>query len=49
VNALAITPTLTYNLPHGWFAGYCDFEWTIDWKNGGAATNPVGLQCGPMA
>jgi hypothetical protein len=46
VSALTITPTLTYNLPHGWFAGYSDFDWTFDWKNDGAATIPVGLQAG---
>jgi hypothetical protein len=48
VNALAITPTLTYNLPHGWFAGYSDFNWTFDWKDGGAATIPLGLQVGKV-
>ena len=46
VNALSLTPTLTYNLPKGWFAGYSDFEWTFDWKNGGSATIPLGLQAG---
>jgi hypothetical protein len=47
-NALAITPTLTYNLPNGWFAGYSDFNWSFDWKNGGAATIPLGLQAGKI-
>jgi hypothetical protein len=47
-NALLITPTLTYNLPHGWFAGYSDFNWTFDWQNGGAATIPLGLQAGKI-
>ncbi|MCX6914141.1 MAG: hypothetical protein NT167_13995 [Verrucomicrobia bacterium] len=46
VNALSLTPTLTYNLPQGWFAGYSDFEWTFDWKNGGSGTIPLGLQAG---
>ena len=48
VNALTIGPTLTYNLPHGWFAGYSDFDWTFDWANGGAATIPVGVQVGKV-
>ena len=47
-NALSITPTLTYNLPHGWFAGYGDFDWTFDWEHGGAATIPVSLQAGKI-
>ena len=47
-NALMITPTLTYNLPHGWFAGYSDFDWTFDWRHGGAATIPIGLQVGKI-
>lgn len=45
-SALTISPTLTYNLPHGWFGGFSDFDWSFDWKNGGAATIPVGLQAG---
>jgi hypothetical protein len=48
VNSLLITPTITYNLPHGWFAGYSDFEWTFDWRDGGAATIPLGLQTGKI-
>lgn len=48
VNTLSITPTLTYNLSHGWFVGYNDFDMTIDWKNGGAATIPVGPQAGKV-
>ena len=47
-NTLAITPTLTYNLPHGWFTGYSDFDWTFDWENGGAATIPLGVQVGKI-
>jgi len=47
-NALQITPTLTYNLPHGWFAGYGDFDWTFDWQHGGAATIPISLQAGKI-
>jgi hypothetical protein len=47
-NALLITPTLTYNLPHGWFAGYSDFDRTCDWQNGGDATIPLGLQAGKI-
>jgi hypothetical protein len=48
VNSLLITPTITYNLPHGWFAGYSDFDWTFDWQNGGAATIPLGVQAGKI-
>jgi hypothetical protein len=48
VNALSLTPTLTYNLPQGWFAGYSDFEWTFDWKSSGSATIPLGLQVGKI-
>jgi hypothetical protein len=46
VNELAITPTLTFNLEKGWFAGLSDYDWTFDWKDGGAATFPIGLQIG---
>lgn len=35
-SALGISPTLTYNLPHGWFAGFSDFDMTFDWRKGGA-------------
>jgi hypothetical protein len=48
VNALSITPTLTYNLPHGWFAGYSDFDWSFNWKEGGTATIPLGVQVGKV-
>ena len=48
VNYLIVTPTLTYNLPAGWFAGYSDFDWTFDWKDGGAATIPMGVQVGKV-
>ena len=47
VNTLFITPTITYNLPHGWFAGYSDFDWTFDWEQGGAAI-PLGVQAGKI-
>jgi hypothetical protein len=46
VNNLIITPTLTYNLPDGWFAGLSDFNWTFDWRNDGAATVLLGGQVG---
>jgi len=46
VNSLIITPTLTYTLEKGWFAGLSDFNWTFDWKNDGAATVLMGLQVG---
>jgi len=45
-NALDITPTLTWNLPGNWFAGYSDFDFVFDWENGGRATIPVGAQAG---
>jgi len=48
VNALTVSPTLTYNFPGGWFAGYSDFAMQFDWENGGAATVPVGLQVGKV-
>ena len=48
VNSLIITPSLTYNLPKGWFAGYPDFDWTFNWEDHGAATIPVGLQVGKV-
>ncbi len=48
VNNLIVTPSLTYNLPEGWFAGYSDFNWVFDWKDHGAATFPVGLQVGKV-
>ena len=46
VNNLIITPTLTYTLEKGWFAGLSDFNWTFDWKDDGAATLLLGLQVG---
>ena len=46
VNNLIIVPTLTYNLPDGWFAGLSDFNVTFNWNDGGAATIPVGPQVG---
>ena len=46
VNNLIITPTLTYTLEKGWFAGLSDFNWTFDWKDDGAATMLLGLQVG---
>ena len=45
-NALSITPTLTWNLPDNWFAGYSDFNFVFDWENNGRATIPVGAQVG---
>ena len=46
VNNLIITPTLTYTLEKGWFAGLSDFNWTFDWNDDGAATLLLGLQVG---
>lgn len=42
---LEISPTLTYNLPDGWFVGLSDFDWNIDWS-AGEAVLPIGLQAG---
>lgn len=47
-NALTFAPTLTYNLPSGWFIGYSDFNWTFDWESEGAATIPLGAQVGKV-
>jgi hypothetical protein len=46
VNNLVVTPTLTYNLEDGWFAGLSDFDCVFDWKNGGDATVLLGAQVG---
>jgi hypothetical protein len=46
VNSLIITPTLTYTLEKGWFAGLSDFNWTFDWTDGGASTILLGVQAG---
>jgi len=48
VNALTVSPTLTYNFPAGWFAGFSDFVMQFNWEDGGAATIPVGLQVGKV-
>ena len=48
VNSLIVTPTLTYSLKKGWFAGLADFNWTFDWEDGGAATIPLGIQVGKI-
>lgn len=45
-NELSITPTLTWNLPENWFAGYSDFDFVFDWEDCGRATIPVGAQVG---
>ena len=48
VSSLIITPTLTYTLEKGWFAGLGDFNTTFDWKDGGAATVLLGAQVGKV-
>ena len=48
VNSLVITPSATYNLPNGWFAGMSDFNWTFNWEADGAATIPLGIQVGKV-
>jgi hypothetical protein len=48
VNALTIAPTLTYNLPDGWFVGYSDFNWSFNWEQAGGSTIPLGIQAGKI-
>jgi len=48
VNNLIITPSITYNLAGGWYAGMSDFNTSFDWEDGGAATIPLGLQVGKV-
>lgn len=48
VNTLIITPTATLTFAGGWFAGYSDFDWTIDWRNDTEVTIPLGLQGGKV-
>jgi hypothetical protein len=50
VSALAVTPTLTYTFPSGWFAGYIDYDLVFDWKASGTtiATVPLGVQGGKV-
>jgi hypothetical protein len=47
-NELTFTPSITYSLPEGWFVGYPDLDWTLDWKNDADFTFPVGLQVGKV-
>lgn len=48
VNQLIVSPTLTYNLPGGWFAGLTDYSWSFNWRAGGSDVPlvPLGLQIG---
>jgi hypothetical protein len=48
VNQLIVSPTLTYNLKGGWFFGLSDYNWTFDWKAGGAPVIPAGIQVGKL-
>jgi hypothetical protein len=48
VNLMLISPTLTYNMRDGWFAGLADFNWAFDWTRSGAATIPLGVQLGKV-
>lgn len=41
VKSLSLTPTVTYDLPHGWFAGSDDFEITFDWEKASAPLFPL--------
>ena len=45
--SLVFTPSITYSLPDGWYAGYPDFDWIVNWGKG-AVTFPVGLQVGKV-
>jgi hypothetical protein len=48
VNQMLITPTFTFNLKDGWFAGMADYNWSFDWENHGAGTIPLGVQVGKV-
>jgi hypothetical protein len=48
VNQMLITPTFTFSLQHGWFAGMTDYNWSFNWEKGGAATIPLGVQVGKV-
>ncbi len=48
VNTLIFTPSFTYNMEKGWFAGLSDFNWTLDWENNAAFTMPLGVQLGKV-
>jgi hypothetical protein len=45
--SLVFTPSITYSLPDGWYAGYPDFDWIVNWGKA-AVTFPVGLQVGKI-
>jgi hypothetical protein len=45
---LVFNPSITYSFPGGWFAGYSDFAWTVDWRHNNNVTFPVGLQVGKI-
>jgi hypothetical protein len=47
-NQLSFVPSITYTLPGGWFFGYPDFAWTVNWQDHGAVSFPVGLQVGKI-
>lgn len=47
-NQLSFEPSITYTLPGGWYFGYPDFAWTVNWQNHGAVSFPVGLQVGKI-
>jgi hypothetical protein len=50
VNQLIVSPTLTYNLPEGWFAGLTDYSWTFNWRTNAsnAPFVPLGIQVGKV-
>jgi hypothetical protein len=48
VNQMLVTPTATYTLAGGWFAGLSDYNWSWNWRQGGAATIPIGMQVGKV-
>ena len=47
-NQLSFQPSITYTLPGGWYFGYPDFAWTVNWQDHGAVSFPVGLQVGKI-
>lgn len=47
-NVLLFSPSISYSLPGGWFAGWSDFNWSVNWEQGAAVTLSVGLQVGKV-
>jgi hypothetical protein len=47
-NMLFIQPIVTYTLPHGWYVALPDYNLSFNWRQGGEATIPLGLQVGKV-